>query len=154
MDNLPVLNIYLKGEKNRVWCEWLILSPKTLVFTSLWKHCGNWTNCWHQQFLHFPESFLWENFPPFSSNLQFFSGKTLSLEQSKICRLGKGWPFSKQQILDSSNFKDFADDNLKWKLKKVLQTGRTHSWKRKNCLLRAISPFPAVFSKDLNCRLV
>ena len=37
---------------------------------------------------------------------------------------------------------------------KVLQKGRKHSGKRRNCSLRAISPFPTLFSKDLYCRLI
>ena len=41
---------------------------------------------------------------------------------------------------------------LKWQ--KVLQTGRKHCGKKRNCSLRAISPFPTVFSKDLYCRPV
>ena len=41
-----------------------------------------------------------------------------------------------------------------WKWQTVLQKGRKHSGKRRNCLLRAISPFPTVFSKDLYCRHV
>ena len=36
-----------------------------------------------------------------------------------------------------------------WKWQKVLEMGRKHCGKRRNCSLRAISPFPAVFSKDL-----
>ena len=32
--------------------------------------------------------------------------------------------------------------------------GGKHSGKRRNCLLRAISPFPTVFSEDLYCRHV
>ena len=32
--------------------------------------------------------------------------------------------------------------------------GRKHCGKRRNCSLRAISPFPVVFSKDLYCRHV
>ena len=32
--------------------------------------------------------------------------------------------------------------------------GRKHCRKWRNCSLRAISPFPTVFSKDLNCRLI
>ena len=32
---------------------------------------------------------------------------------------------------------------------KVIQTGRKHRGKRRNCSLRAISPFPTVFSKGL-----
>ena len=40
----------------------------------------------------------------------------------------------------------------KWQ--KVLQMGWKHCGKRRNCSLRAISPFPTVFSKDLHCRHV
>ena len=36
--------------------------------------------------------------------------------------------------------------------KKVLQKGIKHCVKMRNCSLRAISPFPTVFSKDLYCR--
>ena len=32
--------------------------------------------------------------------------------------------------------------------------GRKHCGKRKNCSLRAIAPFPTVFSKDMYCRHV
>ena len=35
----------------------------------------------------------------------------------------------------------------KWQ--RVIQTGRKHCGKRRNCSLRAISPFPTVFSKGL-----
>ena len=41
-----------------------------------------------------------------------------------------------------------------WKRQKVLQMGRKHCGKRRNCSLRAISPFPIVFSKDMYCRHV
>ena len=34
-------------------------------------------------------------------------------------------------------------------MKEVFQEGREHCGKRRNCSLRAISPFPTVFSKDL-----
>ena len=59
-------------------------------------------------------------------------------------------------ILDSSKLKEIADDNFKFDKNggKGLQTGRKHCGKRRNCSLRAISPFPAVFSKDLHCRQV
>ena len=54
-----------------------------------------------------------------------------------------------QQILDSSKLKEVADDNFKFdeKLQKVLQTGRKQCGKRRNCSLRAISPFPSVFKR-------
>ena len=66
-------------------------------------------------------------------------------------------PFTKQQILkDSPKPKAFADDNFKLIF---YENGRRFSiWventvgKRRNCSLRAISPFPTVFSKDLYCR--
>ena len=41
-----------------------------------------------------------------------------------------------------------------WKWQKILQTGRKHCGKRRDCSLRAISPFPTLFSKDLYCRHV
>ena len=40
---------------------------------------------------------------------------------------------------------------IQWKWHKVLQAGRKHCGKRRNCLIQAISPFPTVFSKDLYC---
>ena len=36
-------------------------------------------------------STLLENFPPFLSNLKMSSANSFSLEESKICRLGKGF---------------------------------------------------------------
>ena len=41
-----------------------------------------------------------------------------------------------------------------WKWQNVFQPARKHCGKRRNCSLRAISPFPTVFSKDLYCRHV
>ena len=58
-------------------------------------------------------------------------------------------------MLDSSKMKEFADDNSKfYENDKVLQKGKKHCGKRRNCSLRVISPFPTVFSKDLFCRHV
>ena len=47
----------------------------------------------NEQFLLFPQVFstLLENFLPFSSNLKLFSASSFSLEESKICCLGKGY---------------------------------------------------------------
>ena len=36
---------------------------------------------------------------------------------------------------------------ISWKWQRVIQTGRKHCGKRRNCSLRLISPFPSVFSK-------
>ena len=46
----------------------------------------------NEQFLLFPTVFstLLENFLPFSSNLKLSSANSFSLEEYKICRLGKG----------------------------------------------------------------
>ena len=52
-----------------------------------------------------------------------------------------------RQILDSSKLKESADNNFKFDY-------NGSCGKRRNCLLRAISPFPTVFSKDLYCRQV
>ena len=53
----------------------------------------------------------------------------------------------------TTNFKlkESADDNFKFdgNSSKVLQKDRKHCGKRRNCSLRAISPFPTVFSKGL-----
>ena len=46
----------------------------------------------------------------------------------------------------------FGEEVTLWQ--KVLQTGRKHCVKRRNCSLQAISPFPTVFSKDLHNRHV
>ena len=49
----------------------------------------------------------------------------------------------------------FAGNNFEFKKRfKLLQIGRKHCWKRRNCSLWAISPFPTVFSKDSYCRQV
>ena len=56
------------------------------------KHCGKRRNCSQQAISSFPSVFstLLENFLPFSSNSKLSSANSLSLEESKICCLGKG----------------------------------------------------------------
>ena len=63
-------------------------------------------------------------------------------------------PFPNDKFL--IQLKKFADDNFKFDEtgRKSIQTGRKHCGKRRNCSLRAISPFSTVFSKDLHCRRV
>ena len=65
-------------------------------------------------------------------------------------------PFPKQQILGSSKLKEFAYVKFKFDKTwlKLIQKVRKQCGKRRNCSLRAISPFPTVFSKDFNCRHV
>ena len=63
--------------------------------------------------------------------------------------------FPNDKFLDSSKLKEFADDNFKFnEFSDVLQTVRKQCRMMRNCSLRAISPFPTVFSKDLYCRHV
>ena len=179
-------------------------------------------------------STLLENLPPFPSNLKLPSANSFSLEESKICRLGKRLTsthhagmgllafhhllnlYQTTNFLDWSKLKAFADNKINatllqifvlgwvgnivgkgenagyqhfllspqcfqkasssvslthyqttnfrffqtervcrrqfqiWrKWQKVIQTGRKHCGKRRNCSLLAISPFPTVFSKGL-----
>ena len=62
-----------------------------------------------------------------------------------ISRLKTQNVLTRRQILDSSELKDFADDNFKFDK----NGSRKYCEKRRNCSLRAISPFPTVFSKGL-----
>ena len=52
--------------------------------------------------------------------------------------------------------KEFADDNFKYNANggKFFRTVENTVGKGKICLLRAISPFPAMFSEDFYCRHV
>ena len=59
--------------------------------TSLLKHFGKRRNCSLRAISPFPKvlSILLEKFLPFSSNLKLLSANSFSLEESKICHLGK-----------------------------------------------------------------
>ena len=63
-------------------------------------------------------------------------------------------PLPDEKILDRFKLKQSADANLKFhkNSRKVIQMGKKHCGKRRNCSLRAISPFPTVFSKGLFSR--
>ena len=64
-------------------------------------------------------------------------------------------PCPKQQILNSSKLRQSADDNFEFDEKSRKFSKRVeNTGKRRNCSLRAISPFSAVFSKDMYCRHV
>ena len=69
-------------------------SPGFYVFTVqvFGKHCGKRRNCSKRAISPFPAVFSdhFENFLPFSSNLKLSSANSFSLENCKICRLGKG----------------------------------------------------------------
>ena len=46
--------------------------------------------------------------------MKLSSANSFGLGKSKICRLGKGSPFPKRQILHASKLKRLADDNFKF----------------------------------------
>ena len=64
-------------------------------------------------------------------------------------------------LSQTTNFRLFQTERvcrwqfwMYWKLQKVFQIGRKLCGKKRNCSMRAISPFPTEFSKDLYCRYV
>ena len=108
---------------------------------------GKGENAGYHNFLHFPQSFLtaissvFLNFCSETLNI-FFPGCSLILSQTTNFRLFQIERVSRRQF----------QVLLKWQ--KVPQRGRKHYGKRRNCALRAISPFPTVISKDLHSRHV
>ena len=102
-------------------------------------------------------SFLTPPPPPNVSKDALYSViKVLSWIRLKSCYLVITQPFSKRQVLYSSKLKEFADYNFRFDENggKLLQMVRKYFGKRRNCSLRAISPFSTVVSKDLHCRHV
>ena len=95
------------------------------------------------------------------------STNTLNLHKCRHLSIGKKikhpqWSrnsFSSLFTLSQmTNFRQFQIQRVcrqqfqsQWKLQKVYQMDRKHCGKRRNCSLRTISPFPAVFSKGLYC---
>ena len=82
-------------------------------------------------------------------------GKGLTLSQTT------NFTLSQTEILSqTTNFTLFQTESLQttisnlMKMAEISPTGRKHCLKRRNCLLRAISPFPTVFSKGVHCRPV
>ena len=63
-------------------------------------------------------------------------------------------PFPNNKLWTLPNWKSLQQFQIWKKLQKVLQMDRKHCGKRRNCSLRAISPFLTVFSKDLYRRHV
>ena len=71
----------------------------------------------NERFLFFPLSFVpfgRTNSLPFSSNSKLSSTNLFSFEESKIRFVGKVKPITRQQILDSSKLKEFANDNFEF----------------------------------------
>ena len=97
----------------------------------------------------FPKSMKLEFSCEDSFKNKFFDDLNQIYTQQKTALLSTFNPFPNNS-LDPSKLKEFAEDNFKFdeKWQKVLQMGRKHCGKRRNCSLRAISPFPFVFSID------
>ena len=114
---------------------------------------GVWKHCWEKEkMLPPPTCFL--SFPKqislFASHLFCPLHNAFNLDQSRIMM------FDQLTHYQMTNFGLFQTERVcrrqfqiwrKWH--KVIQMGRKHCGKRRNCSLRAISPFPTVFSKGL-----
>ena len=86
------------------------------VVQVFWKHCGKRGKCSWRDISPFPTLFStrFENFVPLSSNLKLSSSNSFSLEESKICCLGKDLRvcltsllktlWEKEKLLVTSNF--------------------------------------------------
>ena len=88
---------YLFSTPSENFSTFLTLSQTSPGFTclqykSLENAVGKGENARNKQFLLFPTMFSTrlENFLPFSSNLKLSSANSFSLEEFKICRMGKG----------------------------------------------------------------
>ena len=73
----------------------------------------------------------------FVYSLYFFFFKLLTHYQTTDFRLFQTKRLCRRQF------------QIRRKWQKVIQIDKKHCWKRRNCSLRAISPFPTVFSKGL-----
>ena len=79
-----------------------------------WKHCGKKRNC----------STRLENSLPFSSNLKLSSATSFSLEESKICCMGKGWAKAPNANANTWQWCMICSQNFKLKL----QNSRLCQW--------------------------
>ena len=101
--------------------------------------------------------FLWNIVQTVFMHLSCDEVTFLQQRKKYLCQeMSEKWtisqPFPKQQILDSSKLKEFADNN--YNFHNNGKKSRKHRGKRRNCSLWAISSFPTVFPKDLFCRHV
>ena len=89
-------------------------SPGFYVFAVQvsWKHLGKRRNYSKWVISPFPTVFSThlENFLPLSSDMTLLSANSFSLDESKFCRLGKGWLFSTQSWLLTTLKKNAFDD--------------------------------------------
>ena len=104
-----------------------------------WKQCGKRRKCWEPVFYHIRGLRLTcklKNVPCYEFEVVSTLSQTTNFTLFQIERV------CRRQF------------QVWWKWRKVLLKGRKHCGKRRNCLWRAISPFPTLFPKDLYCRHV
>ena len=84
------------------------------------------------------------------------SRNAFTLDKPRILLFGKELTFSQTTSFRFFQIQRVCRQQFQswWKWHKVLLKSRKHCGKRRNCLLRAISAFLTVFSKDLYCRHV
>ena len=99
-------------------------------------------NAGYLHYLFFPTMFL--------NNICMGGGGSLKLEIVRYCRIN---PLPDMPILGFSNSAANKDMMAKiwmnWDT--IICLSRKSCGKRRNCLLRAISPFPTMFSKAVCC---
>ena len=107
----------LGKQVRRMYAYLVIIYPfpkQALVFVSVvqvfWKHCGKRRNCSLTEISPFPTVFSthFKTCLPFISNFKMWSAKSFSLEESKICRLGKGFIFC-DKIKMSEKFTEWVN---------------------------------------------
>ena len=120
----------------------------------------------NKQFLLFPHSFLLNKIivSPFVHIFDILSLFAGVLKKPKLGISGKGSSNQVQSTdlwsnlthYQTTNFRLFQTERvcrqqfqIRRKWQEVIQMGRKHCGKRRNCSLRAIYPFPTVFSKGL-----
>ena len=121
-----------------------------------WKQCEKNRNCSLRAISPFPIVFStrFEYFLPLLSNLKLSSANSFIFKECEILSFGKGLTHYQK-----TNFRLFQTERvcrrqfqIWWKWQKVIQTGRKHCGKRRNCSSRAISSCHKVFSKGLFSR--
>ena len=112
------------------------------------KHCGKRRKWWQPAFSPFPKMFSGQLK---ASLIYQLSANALNFGKSKFF-----WCGEELNYYHTTNFKLFQTERvwrwqfwIWWKWQKVIQMGRKHCGKRRNCSLPAISPLPTVFSKGL-----
>ena len=121
-NNIPPCNTYINPFPNNPWflyvCSWSLLK-------TLWEK-EKWLIMSHSSFSHSVFLPYWRTFCHFFFNLKLSSAKALSLEESKICCVGKGWQQRKGSFLH--HFK------LSKPIPSLIQTEKIKSFTMRNWL--------------------